>query len=484
MSSQKIVLSWKGKKFDLEAEPNDTLADIRFKILSCTEVSPEHQKLIVAGKTLKAEEENFFKLNPKNKDLFMIEMKKPANPIPTSVAEDDDDDVESKDNKGKAADAMDVEKEEGDIPTGLKNLGNTCFMNATIQCLNTVPIIRKSLADSPNIDESDPNDATFTRSLGKLIGEISKSEYNFIIPDNFLSSLEKRYPEMVEKDEKLPVFVQQDAEECWLKILSSLNRSLKTKDGVSIKKYFSGQFETTLTNTESKEEEPIANHEEFLKIATGITKESRHLNQSILESFTQTLEKESPTLGRSAKYESKTLISRLPEYLTIHLLRFEFRKGVTNTAKIMKEVDLPMELNMAHHCTKPLKEKFLKVQRHLEKVHDSPESVTETFDQVVDPEIKADVGSNQTGLYELTALITHQGRSANSGHYIAWARVDESEYPSGYDKHKRNADMKLWYQFNDHEVTMLYQKDIRNLFGGRGDSPTAYLGLYSAKKLE
>ena len=32
-----------------------------------------------------------------------------------------------------------------DIPAGLINLGNTCYLNATIQCLLTVPELRNCL---------------------------------------------------------------------------------------------------------------------------------------------------------------------------------------------------------------------------------------------------------------------------------------------------------------------------------------------------
>ena len=32
-----------------------------------------------------------------------------------------------------------------DMPAGLQNLGNTCYMNATVQCLKTVPEFREAL---------------------------------------------------------------------------------------------------------------------------------------------------------------------------------------------------------------------------------------------------------------------------------------------------------------------------------------------------
>lgn len=32
-----------------------------------------------------------------------------------------------------------------DMPAGLENLGNTCYMNATVQCLKTVPEFKQAL---------------------------------------------------------------------------------------------------------------------------------------------------------------------------------------------------------------------------------------------------------------------------------------------------------------------------------------------------
>lgn len=39
---------------------------------------------------------------------------------------------------------------------------------------------------------------------------------------------------------------------------------------------------------------------------------------------------------------------------------------------------------------------------------------------LVDAELRSDKGANTSGLYELAAIVTHKGASADSGHYIGW----------------------------------------------------------------
>ena len=39
----------------------------------------------------------------------------------------------------------------------------------------------------------------------------------------------------------------------------------------------------------------------------------------------------------------------------------------------------------------------------------------------------SDPGCNNSGYYELLAVLTHQGRSSSSGHYVGWVRHREGE---------------------------------------------------------
>ena len=70
-----------------------------------------------------------------------------------------------------------------------------------------------------------------------------------------------------------------------------------------------------------------------------------------------------------------------------------------------------------------------------------------------------------TGRYQLIALITHQGRSSESGHYIGWVHKKEDK----------------WLKYDDDVVSMKTTNDILELKGG-GDWHMAYICFF--KQLE
>jgi ubiquitin carboxyl-terminal hydrolase 14 len=82
---------------------------------------------------------------------------------------------------------------------------------------------------------------------------------------------------------------------------------------------------------------------------------------------------------------------------------------------------------------------------------------------LVDPELVADDGANQTGLYELRAVITHQGASADSGHYTAYVK---QEAPNDYDDITGGSSESKWWWFNDDRVTEVDSDKIEGLSGG------------------
>lgn len=53
-----------------------------------------------------------------------------------------------------------------DLPAGLINLGNTCYLNATVQCLKTVPELREALKNfSGGLANNAPSAQNITAAL-------------------------------------------------------------------------------------------------------------------------------------------------------------------------------------------------------------------------------------------------------------------------------------------------------------------------------
>lgn len=60
-----------------------------------------------------------------------------------------------------------------------------------------------------------------------------------------------------------------------------------------------------------------------------------------LQSLDQKVEKNSPSLGRQAIYSQKSRMTRLPSYLTVHMVRFAWRQDIGKKTKIMVSSFLP-----------------------------------------------------------------------------------------------------------------------------------------------
>lgn len=69
------------------------------------------------------------------------------------------------------------------------------------------------------------------------------------------------------------------------------------------------------------------------------------------------------------------------------------------------------------------------------------------------------------GIYNLNFLITHTGREADSGHYMAWSK----------NLNSTNGDN--WFKYDDDKVSVVNEDEIMKL-GGGGDRPTAYMIFY------
>lgn len=475
MPSYKVKVKWGKENYpDVEVNTDEDPLVFKAQLFALTGVQPERQKVMLKGTTLKDSDWGNIKLKDGVTILMMGSKEEdvPKEPVEKPLFVEDM-------NESELASVL-------EMPAGLTNLGNTCYMNATVQCLKTVPELRESLRGfqgGVTMAGSMVPAQSITAALRDLYDSMDKGAS--IPPIILLQVLHMAFPRFAEKSEH-GGFTQQDANECWTELVRMLQQKLPPNTSSSsfksiIDQYFGGTFDCELKCVEAEDEPPTYSKENFLQLSCFISQEVRYMVAGLRSKMQEQLTKQSPTLERDAVYTKTSKISRLPAYLTVQFVRFYYKEKESINAKILKDVKFPLEFDAFELCSTELQHKLTPMRTKFKEYEDKKveaaqqdkgskskgdsEAVAQVRHQPFS--FEDDAGSNNSGYYTLQAVLTHRGRSSSSGHYVAWVRQKGD----------------VWLKCDDDVVSPVTSEDVLKLSGG-GDWHCAYVLLYGPRILE
>merc|ERR1712060_922235 len=128
------------------------------------------------------------------------------------------------------------------------------------------------------------------------------------------------------------------------------------KTGKIVDHYFTGEYLTTQTCDESKDETSTVK-EPFLKLQCFVDKNINYLVNGIETRLVEKIEKNSPQLGRNAIWTQERRIAKLPRILIVQIMRFFWKANINKSCKIKRKVAFPKRLDVQDFCAPLLKDK-------------------------------------------------------------------------------------------------------------------------------
>ena len=327
---------------------------------------------------------------------------------------------------------------------GMRNLGNTCYINSIIQLLFMIPNFRYSIIDANDNQKPIKNDFldddNLLHQLQKIFTYLLFTSYGEVIPKDFIISSKDKND--LTKDSKNSNKMG-DCQEFFINFCDKIEKSLnKTKYKYLIDNLFLGKICHRKKCNACKAIN--YNFEQFYQI----TLEIKNLN-NIYESLDNYISEEiidsykCSNCEKIVQLKKNSLISSLPNILVIHLKRIIFNME-GKLEKIYSKFEFPEILNLKKYC--------------IENITNENENIYNKKDDYY--------------IYNLKCVIIHKG-GAEGGHYINIIKDDKDK----------------WYKFDDSKIKNFDMKNLEEqCFGGENQTIkdpkkySAYLLFYELSK--
>ncbi|XP_061890269.1 ubiquitin carboxyl-terminal hydrolase 8-like isoform X1 [Entelurus aequoreus] len=326
----------------------------------------------------------------------------------------------------------------GSSLTGLRNLGNTCYMNSILQCLCNTPAMAEYFNNNYYLQDINRfnilgHKGEVAEEFGVIMKALWAGLYKCISPRDFKTTIGKI-------NDQFAGYEQQDSQELLLFLMDGLHEDLNKAD--NRKRYkeeendhlddekaadlawnkhkllnesiivalFQGQFKSTVQCQTCQRKSRT--FETFMYLSLSLASSSKCSLQDCLKMFSkeERLTDNNKVFCRHCKAHrdstKKLEIWKVPPILLVHLKRFSYEGRWKQ--KLQTSVDFPLDyLDLSHYVIGP--------KHNLKK-------------------------------YNLFGVSNHYG-GLDGGHYTAYCK---------------NAFKQRWYKFDDHEVSEFSTSSVKS----------------------
>ncbi|BES94801.1 ubiquitin carboxyl-terminal hydrolase [Nesidiocoris tenuis] len=317
--------------------------------------------------------------------------------------------------------------------SGLRNLGNTCFLNSVVQCLSNTKLLREFLLSRDYVSEirTSDNRGSLIKSFGDVVTELWSDEGKVINTSAFKSQIQRYAPRFMG-------YNQQDAQEFLRYLLEGLHEDINR---VAVKPKNLPEIDDDLSESVKASEA----WKQYLRID----------NSRIVDLFVGQLK--STLMCTTCQHASTTfeafwdLSLPLPNSMSNSTIRLSQCLEHFTKEEVLDGHEMPTcsKCKTRRKCTKRFSiQKFPKILvLHLKRFSPSERyrklSATVDF-PLTNLDMSAYSSTKQSSTYNLYAVSNHSG-TAYSGHYTAYC------LHSGTGQ---------WYEFNDSRVSSISPRNV------------------------